>query len=123
MPKKKKPYNLERKIVNALRKLSRSSPIRYEALRLSSVIDEKGKPTKYKKCAKCHKKFRKEYVRVDHIDQVGKEPQRQEAGWIPCWDEYIMKLNCPPISNLQVLCIDCHETKSQVEKQMRKSNV
>lgn len=119
MPKKKKLYNLERKIISALRKISRSCPAKNECLKLA-IVPELKKRRYF--CKKCKKEFRKEYVRVDHIDQIGQEPSRYGDVWVPSWDSYILKMICAPQTNLQVLCVDCHETKSLVERQMRKSS-
>lgn len=68
----------------------------------ASVKDDKGK--------------RKNNVFVDHITPVV-DPVK---GFVS-WDDFIGKLFCE-LDNLQVLCTDCHNKKTEEERIIRKKN-
>jgi 5-methylcytosine-specific restriction endonuclease McrA len=66
-------------------------------------------------CSKCKGSFRSADVQVDHIQPVvGPEG-------FTTWDAYIDQLFCDE-SNLQVLCLDCHKSKTLIEKGERDKN-
>lgn len=52
-------------------------------------------------------------VYVDHIEPV-EDPVK---GW-SSWDNYMERLYCPE-SNLQVLCKECHDAKTNEERKLR----
>lgn len=115
MAKKPKVFNLERQIVVALRKIFRYSPQRKQCIQSAKI----GKNNF--KCPLCKKEgLRQIYIQADHTDPVGKEPRwnDEEARWVPSWDCYILRMICP-VSNLQALCLDCHEAKTNDEKAKR----
>lgn len=66
------------------------------------------------KCAICSKIFSHKEIRVDHIDPVV-DPK---IGFVN-WDTYITRLFCKK-EDLQILCISCHQIKSNREKDERK---
>lgn len=57
---------------------------------------------------------RKQNIFVDHI-----EPIIDPAVGFTTWDECIQRMFCEK-DNLQVLCKDCHDIKSQEEKEITK---
>lgn len=57
---------------------------------------------------------RKKNIHVDHINPIV-DPS---IGWTT-WDDCIERMFCE-LDNLQVLCGDCHEVKSNAEKQIAK---
>jgi 5-methylcytosine-specific restriction endonuclease McrA len=57
---------------------------------------------------------RKKNIHVDHINPIV-DPA---VGWTT-WDDCIERMFCE-LDNLQVLCGDCHEVKSNTEKQIAK---
>ena len=65
------------------------------------------------KCQSCQKAFGPKEIHVDHI-----EPIVNITGFIS-WDEYINKLFVTT-DKMQVLCIQCHEAKSMVERSLKK---
>ena len=58
---------------------------------------------------------RKQNIFVDHID-----PIIDPAVGFTTWDECIQRMFCEA-DNLQVLCKECHDTKSEKEKQTAKN--
>lgn len=70
------------------------------------------------KCAGCGKLEAKSYMVVDHIDPL--IPVNQSMLEMS-WDEVIDRTWCVE-ANLQVLCPDCHDTKTAAERVQRKRN-
>lgn len=103
----KKPYQQDRYIIPALRKIWRWYPPRSLALKLS--LQENG----LYKCARCLENHEK--VQVDHIDPIGtcKRPDGRTD-----YNRFIDRLLCP-IENLQCLCSDCHKGKTKRENSAR----
>jgi len=65
------------------------------------------------KCNKCKKYFAAKNINVDHI---------VPAGTLRCADDlpgFVERLFCE-VEGLQVLCSDCHDKKTQQEKQDKK---
>lgn len=104
MATKNKKYNRTGLIIASLRKIWLFSPERREA-------KKKAKRGKSYLCACCKDTYLK--VSVDHIDPVGT---------FVSWDAFINRLFCP-IENLQVLCKECHDAKSQSERDTRRKLV
>lgn len=57
-------------------------------------------------CAACEGIFGRTQVQVDHIVAIGS---------FRTWDAWISRLFCGA-ANLQVLCLDCHKTKTAKER-------
>lgn len=66
-------------------------------------------------CQECLNWFKKSEIEVDHIDPVV-EPSK---GFVD-WNTYFDRLWCDP-SNLQRLCLSCHEKKTVSDKIIRNS--
>lgn len=98
---KSRKYNVESKIRSALRKIWLYSPQRKEALNKAKV---RGMPLYI--CAHCKKTRLKEQVHVDHILACGVSAMGN-------FDVFISRLF---EGELQVLCVDCHEVKSKLDK-------
>ena len=107
-------------IKGGLRTLSRKWPPKYEALRRANVGERldpaTGKESFRYKCAGCANVFKQKDVQVDHI-----EPVVSTIEGFTDWNEYIMRMFCE-VDNLQVLCSDCHNTKTQNERKQRKAS-
>jgi len=108
MIKDKKTINL---IKQALRAATLKWHIRNETKQGARVYIKEGefkngKPKKrvYYKCKICRGNFKTGDVQVDHIDEIGK--------FTGDWNDYIERMFCD-ISNLQVLCKDCHKKKTK----------
>ena len=68
-------------------------------------------------CAECHTMFPEKEVAVDHIVPVGS---------LKCYDDlvpFIQRLAVEDTSQLQVLCKDCHQAKTNAEKLLAKKNL
>src|SRR5690242_16434822 len=104
-------------ITSVLRGGYRRWPPKYECLKNAFVGKQTNKktnrPSAHYLCASCKGEFPTSDVNVDHID-----PVVGEEGFIS-WDKFITNLYCP-IENLQVLCTDCHDKKTQSENTTRK---
>lgn len=64
------------------------------------------------RCASC-KDLCKEY-NVDHVKPIGKQPAWPITG-DGSWERYWMRVFCNR-SNLQLLCVPCHDLKTAEEK-------
>lgn len=60
-------------------------------------------------CAVCRKDFPSKEVQVDHIVPV------VSSKGFTTWDDYINRLFCEK-ENLQVLCLECHGSKTEKER-------
>lgn len=111
--RKSKPIEAMRRSVvfGALRKASRFWPPSVEALKASEVTGSK--PKKYL-CAACKKEFARDGVHRDH-----KNPVVDPATGFSGWDVYIPRLLCP-VDGYQVLCVGCHDEKTQGENKQRR---
>jgi 5-methylcytosine-specific restriction endonuclease McrA len=108
-------------ITSLLRSGFRKYPSKYATLKAAYVGKKLNSKTKrvgsHYKCAKCKKVYPSREVQVDHIQPVV-DPI---VGFVN-WDEYIDRLFCEE-SNLQVLCLTCHDGKTKKEKIVRVKNV
>lgn len=66
-------------------------------------------------CEQCNELFERSQTHVDH-----KEPVVEIETGFKDWNTYIERLFCDA-SNLQVLCISCHKTKSKAESVLRRT--
>ena len=67
-------------------------------------------------CAGCKKSFGSKSVRVDHIEPV----VDTKRGFVS-WDEYIARMFVER-EGYQLLCNDCHASKTSLERATRKTN-
>ncbi len=104
-------------VKSALRSASQRWPPKYQCLnaakRGKKINWRTGKLAEHYQCNSCSKEFPLKEVQVDH-----KNPIVPVTGFVS-WDEVINNMFCEQ-DNLQVLCKECHNTKSQVEKTLRK---
>ena len=120
MAKKKLEWTqarLKNFIISALRSASNRYPPKYECLNAAKVGKKVNKATgrlaEHYKCAACKKHFVAKEVQVDHIEPV----VSPLTGFID-WNTFVARMFCP-ITNLQVLCKECHKVKSDKEKKER----
>ena len=97
---------------SGLRKMSMRYPVKQDALVLARRDKPKGAAGKHRyeyQCAACNNWFKGTEVSVDHI-----EP----AGSLKSFDDlpgFVERLFCE-VDNLQVLCHDCHQDKTNEER-------
>lgn len=100
-------------IVSALRKASSRYPPKFKTLdaakTLKKVNPSTGRIAQHYKCAICQKDFTQKEVQVDH-----KQPVVGPDGFTS-WDDYVNRMFCE-VDNLQVLCKECHGTKTKLER-------
>jgi 5-methylcytosine-specific restriction endonuclease McrA len=105
-------------VTSTLRAGSRRWPPKYETLNAAKTEKKTnvktGRLAQHYKCAGCKEEFTQKDVQVDHIKPVV-DPKK---GFIS-WDVYIDRMFCES-KNLQVLCKDCHTTKTKKEKEVAK---
>jgi 5-methylcytosine-specific restriction endonuclease McrA len=104
----KKIFKLEHWLKQKLRRISYQYPARKEAIvkaRISRGLY---------KCAKCEGHFRQGEFNLDHIEPV----DNPHVGFIG-WDDYISRLFVD-VDGWQILCTQCHNTKTQFEAEIRK---
>ena len=95
------------------RKVFRWSPDYREALKNAFV--EKRDGIEYYRCKSCSKVVERAQKQVDHIDPV----IPVATGWDGSWDSYRNGLFVSS-ERLQVLCKECHKSKTGTENQGRK---
>jgi hypothetical protein len=101
-------------IKNTLRRASYRWPGRNEALVAARVA--RG----FYRCAVCHvDTFKRTEVNLDHIEPV----VPVETDWhlpdgSPDWNIFIKRLYVGP-DGFQVICLNCHDAKTQIEDEMR----
>lgn len=113
-PRKKKEFNVKGYVFGALRKIWRWHPVRRQALAIAKVFDSAATQEMYT-CAKCDRMRLKKEVQVDHIN-----PVIDPATGFTSWDTYIDRLLNVKVSDVQVLCKDCHNLKTQSENKKRR---
>jgi len=106
MPKK---FNKKNWIIATLRRASYRWPGRYEAERLAR------KDRGQYECNSCKGIFKRGQYVLDHI-----EPVIPVDKGFTTWDDYIERMFCD-VSNFQLLCKVCHDSKSTTEKELRKN--
>lgn len=104
-------------IKSILRSGSQRWPPKYkvlnEAKRGKRVNEKTGRLAEHYECAGCHSLFPAKSVQVDHLESVV-----PLEGFVS-WDDTIKRLFCSK-ENLQVLCKECHSTKSKEESDERR---
>lgn len=107
-------------IVSALRGAFRKYPTKHEVLKAAFVGKKVNKKTKrlsaHYVCNACKQEYPTSEVNVDHINPV----VSVEDGFTS-WDSFISNLFCSA-DDLQVLCTDCHDKKTQQENKERRDN-
>lgn len=101
---------LKKYLIPMLRKKSLWWWGRNEAFKLARK--ERG----FYECANCKKLYGRKEVHADHIKSVIDTKNAWEG-----WDVYIKRLFVTP-DKYQILCIDCHASKTLVENNLRKIN-
>jgi hypothetical protein len=116
------PWSTARKhsfIVSVLRTGTRRWPPKFQTL--NDAKTEKKINSKTKRlaqhflCAGCGNEFPATGVQVDHIDPV------VGPSGFTTWDDYITNMYCEK-DNLQVLCLECHKTKTKEEREVQNKN-
>lgn len=105
----KKKLTLDRRIINALRKLWSISPERYAILKSAQYY-----LPGYYVCGHCQKAVHRSETAVDHVQPI----VSVEHGF-GTWDTYIFNLFH---GEMQVLCKPCHKTKTKIESGLRAAN-
>lgn len=109
MAKEKSPESILKSfIISTLRRASYRWVGRTQALRAARI--ERG----LYQCNSCKSSFKNKEIRLDHILPI----IPVETGFIS-WDDYINRLFCDA-SSMQVLCLTCHDSKTNIEKEQRK---
>lgn len=106
-------------IVSNLRRAFSRSDHRYKVLNKALSKTEKGpRGGKLYKCAGCGELFNSGNVHVDHIKPI--VPLTNSAFNMKI--ETILKRMWCPLTNLQVLCKECHKEKTSKERRIRAKN-
>lgn len=95
-------------VISQLRKSSYKWKYRTDAIKKARI--DRG----VYKCAGCFKLMGVKDFAVDH-----KEPVVDERGFVD-WNTYVPRMLCHT-DNFQVLCKECHDIKTQKEKESRKN--
>ncbi len=105
-------------IKSGLRRMSQRWGPKYvckkEARHPVKLANERGRLVFHSKCAGCGNIYPETTCAVDHIKPV----INPEEGFTT-WDSVIANLFCET-DNLQVLCKECHDTKTREEKEIDK---
>ncbi len=96
-------------IKNALRRASYKFPPRN-----SAKINARVERGKYK-CQKCNEIFRNGEVQLDHVEPV----VNPETGFVD-WNDFIERM-FPDLSGWSLLCLSCHQEKSENENKTRRT--
>lgn len=122
MAKKSKDKSLKSWLTPHLRNIARMWPQKNIARARAAVRVEVGKFKNGKpehrtmfKCCDCEELFHREDTHVDH-----REPVVGPEGFTN-WDDYINRLFCDS-TNLAVICVLCHQLKTNSEQEVRKEN-
>lgn len=107
-----KDYNL---LISNIRRAFSRSELHRQALNQALCKERGPRGGKQYICNECEKCFGSRLVQVDHIKPV--VPLNMKAQDMSL-DTYIRRLWCA-LSNLQVLCTECHKAKTKIEKSKR----
>lgn len=107
-------------ITGVLRSGYRRWPPKYQALK-KALVGRKlnlktGRVGYHYLCNSCHKEFPTKEVQVDHIHPI----VNPDKGFTS-WDDVIDRLFCS-VDGLQVLCTQCHKSKTAEENKTRKQH-
>lgn len=90
-----------------------------DAKKLSRRLKPKRKKGRHKyeyQCNHCEEWFQEKEVQIDHIIPAGRLRSYEDIG------KFVEKLTPEGIDSYQVLCKNCHQIKTNKEKQERKNN-
>jgi len=111
------PARVKSFIISVLRSGTRRWPPKYlclaEAYTEKKINPKTGRLAKHFLCNICKEEFTSTNIQVDHIIPVA------AIDGFTTWDDFINKLFCGK-ENLQAVCKQCHNIKSQAEKKQRK---
>jgi len=119
---------LKGQLISAIKRVWHRNPVRIAVLKATEVREygtkkdgtRRAKPYVFYTCAACgalakqQKSKTHPRINVDHIEPVVPIDRPLDS-----WDEYIERLFCD-MSNLQALCDNCHDTKTQEENHARR---
>lgn len=120
MPKKPEWTEGRKKafIIAAIRNGFRRWPPKYECLANASVgkkLNTKtGRMAEHKRCAACNGEFPAKEIEADHIEPV----VAPNTGFVD-WNTFIGRI-AVNVSGYQALCKECHQLKSNEERNQRK---
>lgn len=101
-------------IRSALRGAFNKYPPKFDA-KINARTTVEGKRHRYEyQCAECGNTFRDNEVQVDHIEPAGSLKTYADL------PTFVEKLFCE-VDNLQVLCKQCHKSKTQSEREAKKN--
>lgn len=106
-------------IKGALRRVFSRSELRREALQLSVIFHtdpSRPRVKRWGRCVACTKPTALYQMEVDHIEPIVPLHLTLEQ---MSWDDLVSRLFCGSC-NLQVLCKDCHHSKSLSENKQRR---
>lgn len=103
--------NLKGFIIALLRRGSYRWPIRTQAMKLARV--SRGQY----KCNHCKGTFNRKDIQVDHVN-----PVVDPIEGFTDWNDYIKRMFPENVECFQILCKECHNIKTLIEKEIRKKN-
>jgi 5-methylcytosine-specific restriction endonuclease McrA len=119
---KKPDIAKERGLVKgAMRRIFSRSELRRKVLQKNSIEhhdENRPRVKKWSWCQNCGQVFPQYLAQVDHREPLVPIGTRLED---MSWDTVVERLWCSE-SNLQVLCVQCHDEKSSVERKLRKAS-
>lgn len=122
-PDKEKPYNggtwtegrFNSFIKSTLRSGSQRWPPKYKALNEAKqgkkINEASGRLAEHYRCAACRGSYPAKGIQVDHIT-----PVIDPAVGFTTWDDVIKRMFCEQ-EDFQILCRECHQEKTNSEKQ------
>lgn len=128
-PDKDKPYNdgtwtegrFNSFIKSTLRSGSQRWPPKYKALNEAKqgkkINASSGRLAEHYRCAACKGSFPAKEIQVDHITPVI-DPI---IGFVS-WDDVVKRMFCEQ-ENFQILCRECHQEKTKLEKQQSQERI
>jgi len=135
----KSDFIVKTKMIAAIRKIWRNSPLRKCALEMHCATPFEIQKKRLYKCDACKKVFLAQQIEVDHIkatshdsydvftdrmlcgiSKIKKNQEGDMADWLVITkDGFIEKLSDIVCLNLRVLCLDCHKKKTQNERKKK----
>ena len=111
------------RIIGAMRRIFSMSEL-YKHVKNARLSEEKGpRGGKMVVCDGCGKSFPWSSTQVDHVEDV--TPVDKSAAEMS-YDEIVERMWCMQcenqLDNLQVLCKECHDAKTEAENKIRRAN-
>jgi len=131
--KEKKDWNRHQKVISAIRKIWKMSPIRSYALKLACVDSSKPVRSRLYRCACCGEDFLAQLMDVDHkIAATKNEPIDVFIDRMFLGISKIVYIDGEPYADgvhleelclkfLAVLCASCHKQKTKAENKQRRN--